>query len=151
MLIIRSDSDGTRNAIATGRLVGTYKTYKNKNGILLTEFTMCVNSQVKENKYQTVKVTAFGEASAKIVSYSKQNKETLIAFGNCSIDKEMTSVKGETQYALFANALISPLMIFETYEHHLSSLQLDKILSANCEENLRYDYTEEPNPDDHRI
>ena len=108
-------------------------------------------ARTKEQKYQTIKVTAFGDMAATIVKYSKLNKETLVVFGNCVVDKERTNLKGDTQYALFANTLLSPRMILETYEHHMNSLQLDKLLTASAEENLRYDYAEEPNIEDHRI
>lgn len=151
MLIIRTDSNGRKNAIATGRPIGRYKSFSSKNGTPLTEFTLCVYANTREKQYQTLKVISLDCTADRIIKYAKLNKEILVAFGNCVIDKEETDSNGEKQYVLYANALISPRMILETYEHHLNSLQLDKLLTENAEENIRYDYMEVPNIEDHRI
>ncbi len=151
MLVIQRDSDGTRHAIATGRVVGRFKTYKNKNGFTETEFTMCVKSDHKAKNYQTLKVCAYGDYPNGVVHYAKLKKEVIIAYGNCSIDTTMTELRGENHYSMYANALICPSMIFDIYSWHQNSMQIDKILSKEYEQNIRYDYEDEPNIEDHMI
>jgi hypothetical protein len=151
MFIIQTDSEGARHAVATGKILGRYVSRMNAKGFMETEFTLCIKTNMQEHRYKTLKVVAYGETASRIVNYCKQNKETLIALGNCAIDKAMTDLRGEKYYCMFASALIAPQMVFETFMWHKNTMQIDKILSENYEKNIRYDYTEEPKEEDHRI
>jgi len=151
MLLIHSDKDGTKNGIATGKVAGKYKTYQNKNGFTETEFTMCIKIDKTSNTYTTLKICAYGDYLSSIVRYAKINKETLVAYGNCTIDKAMTELRGETHYSMYTTALICPKMIYEIYSWHQNSMQMDKMLSKEYEQNIRYDYDDTPNIEDHMI
>lgn len=151
MFIIQTDSEGARHAVATGKILGRYTSHMNAKGLMETEFTLCVKTNMQEHRYKTVKVVAYGETASRIVNWCKINKETLIVLGNCAIDKAMTDLHGEQYYCMFVSALIAPQMVYEIFTWHKNSMQIDKILSENYEQNIRYDYAEEPKEEDHRI
>ena len=150
MFLIHFDQDGSTHAVATGRVVGKYKTYQNDRGFLTTEFTICVK-QTRERKYVTLKVAAYGESSAETVKYCKENREVIVALGNCAVDKEMTELRGIKHYAMYASAVLSPSMIVETWRWHKGTVRYGELIEQEFEKNIRYDYETNPSEDDHRI
>jgi hypothetical protein len=151
MFLIQQDSDGTSHAVATGRIVSRFKTYQNDKNLTVTELTLCVKANVAEKKYQQIKVCAYGETASRVIRYAKLHKDILVVFGNCAVDKTMTELRGEKSYSMYASAVISPQMILDMFEYHKNSMQIDKILSEKYEQNIRYDYEDEINIDDHKI